>query len=63
MNPFLELQLLLIQNPELQALQQKIDEDTKNMSPLAKCMYLQELMLDNCRNMKSMLDYVNERVK
>lgn len=48
MNPFLERQLLLISNPELKALQIKIDSDTVDMTPLEKCEYLQELMISNC---------------
>lgn len=47
MRPELELQLLILNSPELMTLQQQIDETTKDMLPYAKCLYLQELLLDN----------------
>lgn len=47
MRPELELQLLIISNPELMALQQQIDIQTKDMLPYTKCLFLQELLLDN----------------
>jgi hypothetical protein len=55
MNPFLQRQLLLLENPELMALQQKLDKDTEGMSSYAKCLYIQELMLDNCQQLKTLL--------
>ena len=60
MNPFLEIQMLTMSNPELMALQQKIDKETENMSQMAKCMYLEELMLDNCQQLKEKLKILKE---
>lgn len=53
MNPHLELQLLIISNPELATLQQELDRTTENMLPYAKCLYLQELLLDNATLLKT----------
>ena len=60
MNPFLEIQMLTMSNPELMALQQKINKETENMSQIAKCMYLEELMLDNCQQLKEKLKILKE---
>lgn len=63
MTPELELQLLLLQNPELRILQQKLDEETKHLSPYAKSLYLQELMFDNVAFMKAKLTELKELLR
>lgn len=63
MNPFLELQLLILQNPELAALQHKIDNETKGMSSYVKCLYLEQLMLDNVTTMTTLLQELREKTK
>ncbi len=59
MNPQLELQLLIISNPELATLQQELDRTMHNMLPYAKCLYLQELLLDNAALLKTEMQKLN----
>ena len=51
----MELLNLLIANPHLKVLQDKLDYDMRNMSSEQRCTYLQELMLDNCEELKNHL--------
>lgn len=52
----IELLNLLLSNPELKILQDRINYETRNMDTEQKLVYLQEEMLDNLTDMLNKLD-------